>query len=255
MLKKLKKVYWKIQDFNLVHYLNIKYDNLTIFLKLFIKFGYKYFKFSFHSQQNEDKYLLKFFKLEDVKNGKYLEIGAYDGKKFSNSYFLEYDFNFTGILIEPQPDKFDELKVNRIGNKLFNCAVSNLDDKNIEFIGNNLEAGILNNLSTDINKFEGWSAFNVENKKMHEIIEESEIDYLDIMFIDTEGSELEIIESIDFNFPIKLIIVEKHLDEIERDSVLRNTLSSHNFKLLYSIRGNYWFINEAYDRKDGLGFR
>ena len=90
---------------------------------------------------------------------------------------------------------------------------------------------------------------------MHEIIEESEIDYLDVMFIDTEGSELEIIESIDFNFPIKLIIVEKHLDEIERDSVLRNTLSSHNFQLLYSIRGNYWFINEAYDRKDGLGFR
>ena len=45
----------------------------------------------------------------------------------------------TGILIEPQKDKFNELKINRSRNKLFNCAVSNLDDKNIEFIGNNLE--------------------------------------------------------------------------------------------------------------------
>ena len=184
-----------------------------------------------------------------------MEIGAYDGKTFSNSYFLEYDFNFTGILIEPQKDKFNELKINRSRNKLFNCAVSNLDDKNIEFIGNNLEAGILNNLSTDIYKFNDWSAFTVKNRKMNEIIKESKIDYLDVMFIDTEGSELEIIKSIDFNFPIKLIIVEKHLDEVERDSKLKNVLESHYFKLLYSIRGNYWFINEKYHRKDGLDFR
>jgi len=255
VLKKFKFVYWRFQDFNLLHYLNIKYDNLTIFLKLFIKIGFKYFKLSFQSQQNEDKYLLKLFRLEDVKNGKYLEIGAYDGKTFSNSYFLEYDFNFTGILIEPQIDKFNELKINRSGNKLFNCAVSNQDDKNIKFIGNNLEAGILNSLSTDINKFKEWSVFTVENKKMNQIIKESKIDYLDVMFIDTEGSELEIIKSIDFNFPIKLIIVEKHLDEIERDSTLKNTLESNEFKLLYSIRGNYWFINEKYHRKDGLVFR
>ena len=255
MLRNLKNVYWRLQNFNLLHYLNIKFDNLTISLKLFTKIGFKYFKLSFQSQQNEDKYLLKLFKLEEVKNGKYLEIGAYDGKTFSNSYFLEYDFNFTGILIEPQKDKFNELKINRSRNKLFNCAVSNLDDKNIEFIGNNLEAGILNNLSTDIYKFNDWSAFTVKNRKMNEIIKESKIDYLDVMFIDTEGSELEIIKSIDFNFPIKLIIVEKHLDEVERDSILKNVLESHDFKLLYSIRGNYWFINEKYHRKDGLDFR
>lgn len=255
MLRIVKIIYWRFQDFNLLHYLNIKFDNLTIFLRLFIKIGFKYFKLSFQSQQNEDKYLFKLFRLEDVKNGTYLEIGAYDGKTFSNSYFLEFDFNFTGILIEPQTDKFFELKKNRARNKLFNCAVSNLNDKNIEFIGNNLEAGILNNLSTDINKFKDWSAFTVENKKMNEIIEESGVDYIDVMFIDTEGSELEIIESIDFNFPIKLIIVEKHLDNFHRDSILRNILEFHNFKLLYSIRGNYWFINEKYHRSGGLVFR
>ena len=37
MLRNLKNVYWRLQNFNLLHYLNIKFDNLTISLKLFTK--------------------------------------------------------------------------------------------------------------------------------------------------------------------------------------------------------------------------
>ena len=255
MINNLKKFYWRYQDFNLHRYLNVKKDNLKISISLFLIFGLKYFKFNFHSQQNEDKYLLKLFELENVKNGKFLEIGAYDGVTFSNSYFLETDFDFLGILIEPQIDKFNELKINRSENKLFNYAVTNSEEEMVEFIGNNLEAGTTRNISTDIEKYNEWKPFYVQNKKMSDIITNSKFEYLDVMFIDTEGSELEIIESIDFKFPIKLIVIEKHTELVERDNSLKNILYLNNFKLLYSIRGNYWFINETYQRKDGLYFR
>ena len=47
----------------------------------------------------------------------------------------------------------------------------------------------------------------VDNKKMKTVIRDSNLKYIDVMFIDTEGSEFEIIKSINFSFPISLIVV------------------------------------------------
>ena len=44
-----------------------------------------------------------------IKNGFFIEAGAYDGEVFSNTLFYELKQNWTGLLIEPNPDAFDEL--------------------------------------------------------------------------------------------------------------------------------------------------
>ena len=43
------------------------------------------------------------------KNGFFIEAGAYDGEVFSNTLLLEAKYNWTGILVEPNPDAFEEL--------------------------------------------------------------------------------------------------------------------------------------------------
>ena len=44
-----------------------------------------------------------------IRNGFFIEAGAYDGEVFSNTLFYELKQNWTGLLIEPNPDAFEEL--------------------------------------------------------------------------------------------------------------------------------------------------
>ena len=43
------------------------------------------------------------------KNGFFIEAGAYDGEVYSNTLLFEAKYNWTGILVEPNPDAFEEL--------------------------------------------------------------------------------------------------------------------------------------------------
>ena len=53
-----------------------------------------------------NKYLLK----NRIKNGFFIEAGAYDGEIYSNTLFFELKQRWKGLLIEPNPDAFQSLK-------------------------------------------------------------------------------------------------------------------------------------------------
>jgi len=251
----IQKYYWRTKDFSLSNFFNTKIDDLKIYFSLLKLFKKNYFRFQFYSQQNEDKYLLKLFKIEDVQNGTYLEIGAYDGIYFSNTLFLQNEYGFSGILIEPQKTLFKELTINRPLDFLVNSAISNSEETQISFIGDNLEAGISSLSSINLERFPAWKNYMVDNKKMKTVIRDSNLKYIDVMFIDTEGSEFEIIKSINFSFPISLIVVEAHKENKEEDKLLKETLNDNGFKFYFQIRGNYWFYNQDNNRKGGLELR
>lgn len=251
----IQKYYWRTKDFSLSNFLNTKIDDLKICFSLLKLFKKNYFRFQFYSQQNEDKYLLKLFKIEDVQNGTYLEIGAYDGIYFSNTLFLQNEYGFSGILIEPQKTLFEELTINRPLDFLVNSAISNSEETQISFIGDNLEAGISSLSSINLERFPAWKNYMVDNKKMKTVIQDSNLKYIDVMFIDTEGSEFEIIKSINFSFPISLIVVEAHKENKEEDKLLKEILNDYGFKFYFQIRGNYWFYNQDNNRKGGLELR
>ena len=66
----------------------------------------------FYSQYNQDKWLYETY-FKDKKNGVFLEIGADDGIDKSNTKFFEDTLNWTGMCIEPSPDRFKLLELNR----------------------------------------------------------------------------------------------------------------------------------------------
>ena len=45
-----------------------------------------------------------------IRNGFFIEAGAYDGEFLSNTLFFELKQRWTGLLIEPNPDAFELLK-------------------------------------------------------------------------------------------------------------------------------------------------
>ena len=59
----------------------------------------------FRSQSKEDQYAFKTF-FQGKPKGVFLEMGALDGHQFSNTYALEKDVGWRGVLIEPEPGLF-----------------------------------------------------------------------------------------------------------------------------------------------------
>jgi len=66
----------------------------------------------FYSQNGEDFLLWGLFKCK--KDGFYIEIGAFDGIHFSNSYFFEKR-GWKGVCVEAHPKYYSLCKNNRVG--------------------------------------------------------------------------------------------------------------------------------------------
>tara|TARA_R110002072_G_scaffold84065_12_gene190592 strand:- start:26 stop:730 length:705 start_codon:yes stop_codon:yes gene_type:complete len=204
-----------------------------------------YTHIKYYSQQDEDKYLLRYILNSKTHNGTFLEIGACDGLMYTNTKMLEDDFGFKGILIEPQPSMYNRLIINRPNCKCYNTAISNMDDNKVTFSGLGETGGITEFLNTD-----QLHSYTVNNSKMKDVIKNSGFEYIDFMFIDVEGSELEVIKTIDFTFPIYCIIIEAHSTEQEKNKIFGNYLSDHGFTYHERQRGNEVWINKNYLRRN-----
>ena len=82
--------------------LNVRDNLLFKYQKFLNKYQSVYF-----CQNDLDFKLMKYL---NKRNGKYLEIGAFDGLVGSVSLRLERNLNWSGVLIEPLSDKFKKLK-------------------------------------------------------------------------------------------------------------------------------------------------
>ncbi|MCK5520177.1 MAG: FkbM family methyltransferase [Candidatus Marinimicrobia bacterium] len=71
----------------------------------------------FLGQYGQDLFASMYFK--GKKEGTFVDIGANDGKSFSNSYVLEKKYNWNGLCVEPLPEEFEQLK------KIRKCALEN----------------------------------------------------------------------------------------------------------------------------------
>ena len=180
-----------------------------------------------YSQIGQDLKVLDHF--NQKKNGYFIEVGANDGIDLSNTYLLEKDYNWKGICIEPVPSIFKELKKNR---KSINIpfAVYNVNNKLV----NITEAGGLSGIREDIDVYKYIlknKDVQVKTKTLTKIMEENHSPkHVDYLSIDTEGSELKILEGIDFNkYSFGYINIE-HNGVEPRRTKMRNVLLKHGYK-------------------------
>lgn len=137
------------------------------------------------------------------RNGYFVEFGACDGVKGSNTLLLEREYGWRGILAEPARIWHERLRENRNAAISTRCVWSR-SGETVTFNETDLPA-----LST-INSFsdtDHWAeersngrTYSVDTISLNDLLAESgaprEIDYISI---DTEGSELEILRAFDFS--------------------------------------------------------
>ncbi len=183
------------------------------------------------SQFEQDLKVLKHF--NNKKKGYFIEIGALDGIYLSNTYLLEKDYKWKGICIEPVPSEFKKLKKNR---KSVNIpqAVYNVNDKvvNIVDAGSSGHSGIRNDIDTHKHILKNED-IKVKTKTLTRIMDENNSPkFIEYLSIDTEGSELKILEGIDFNkYSFGYINIE-HNHQEPRRTQMRNLLLKNGYRYM-----------------------
>jgi FkbM family methyltransferase len=172
---------------------------------------------------------------KEIKNGFFIDIGAHDGITGNNTEFLE-KLGWFGICFEPHPELFLKLEKNRNCEK-YNYAIWDKEDK-VNFLSIDGQVDMLsgivesydhrhiNRIQRELSSYGGKSQYLlVDSKKFSSVVSEKKIDF---MSLDTEGSELQILKSIDFNdYDIRVICVENNYNDDE----LNNFLISKKYTL------------------------
>jgi FkbM family methyltransferase len=151
--------------------------------------------------------------LEQKKNGVFVEFGATDGLNLSNTWLLEKEYGWSGILAEPAQCWQAALHENRSSAIESKCVWKSSGDV-LEFSETEMpELSTLNPyVASDMHSETRKNArhYLVETISLADLLEKyrapREIDYLSI---DTEGSEFDILEHFDFDkYHFKVITCE-----------------------------------------------
>jgi FkbM family methyltransferase len=208
----------------------------------------------FYSQQNEDKIILeKYINQNHNNDGTFLELGALDGIKFSNTYYFEKNLNFSGVLIEANPNDYIKLKNNRKKCECFNAAIT---DEKIDYI----DFGVPNSCASEQGgivkthrvKDSIKNTFKVKTMRLDNILNQYNITYLDFISLDVEGGELEVLKTLNFNLPIYLMCIELDNNNPTKDIECREILKKMNLDFDYKFGNNEFWINKNYYRKNLL---
>ena len=101
-------------------------------------------RINLHGQYEQPQIINREIFKNRVKNGFFIEAGAYDGEAYSNTLYYELKHNWTGILIEPNPDAFEELKMkHRKSWLLGHCLSTKNHSEIVDFDASGLLGGII----------------------------------------------------------------------------------------------------------------
>lgn len=184
-----------------------------------------------YSQNKEQDYIVNYFA---GFTGKLLDIGANDGKTFSNSLAL-IELGWEAVLVEPSPSAFEKLTKLHEDNlwvMRYNIAIGTkrgttyLHDMG-EHIGNGDSSLLATTIASEKDRWVG-----TEFKKVTvNVIPYADIaDNYDFITIDAEGMDLEILKQIDLS-NIKMVCIEWNND-LTMEAAIRAVMPER-FKEIY----------------------
>jgi FkbM family methyltransferase len=189
------------------------------------------------------------FELGEKTGGYFVEFGAADGVHLSNTYSLEKDYKWQGILSEPALCWQAALKVNRSCHLELRC-VWDESDASVNF--SEVDAAELSTVSTFTGTEGALHAatrrhshvYRVNTVTLGDMLRDfnapTEIDYLSI---DTEGSELKILTAFDFTMHTVKIITVEHNYTSDREK-LHELLTRNGYRRKFELfsRWDDWYV-------------
>lgn len=199
-----------------------------------------------YSQLGQDLWVLE--ETGNKQGGYFVEIGSSDGKTINNTYLLEKDFYWHGIVVEPNPVYHEELDKNRKSH-IFRGAV---------FTESRTDVPFMNVAAPDLSTIVGYgeddehakiradgNQISVETMSLYDLLENYDApEIIDYLSIDTEGSEYDILKAF-FDDPrstkyiIDLITVEHNFTPSRKE--IQTLLNENGYELVKSVKWDDYY--------------
>ena len=196
------------------------------------------------SQNNQDKLVLS---LLGESPGFFVEFGADDGVTLSNTFLLERDFNWKGIVCEPSIVSREKLIASRDCYIDLNC-VTDKSGEVVSFIEtgrglSSIEKYAYDDMWADTRK-EGY-AYEVTTISLLDLLNKYDApDVIDYLSIDTEGSELDILTAYDFSRIFKVITVEHNYTD-NREKIHDLLISKGYVRIMEDLsKWDDWYVHK-----------
>jgi FkbM family methyltransferase len=212
----------------------------------------------YYSQFNQDQIINTL--LENKKGGVFIDIGAYDGITFSNSYFFEKTNGWTGICFEPNPIIFKKLAEARTCT-LINGGVSVKNDSlTYKRFSGNQELEMLSGFSDFFSeeqlariekelgeeKNSSTEIIEVQTYSLNDLLKEKQANKIDYCSIDTEGGEFDILKTINFDDTyFAALSIEDNYDS----KIVIDYMKSKGFEFQFIWKADLFFINKKENTK------
>jgi FkbM family methyltransferase len=192
------------------------------------------------------------------REGFFVEFGATNGRDISNTYLLEEGYGWNGILAEPFSRWHTELAANRRARIDHRCVWKE-SGQQLQFVATpdmpeyaGLEARAFEDVHAAMRERSGKRVL-VESVSLNDLLREHDApSHIDYLSIDTEGSELDILQAFAFDrYRIDLMSVEHDYTEAKR-AALRALLQKHGYVQRFA-RFSWW--DDWYVRGDFLELR
>ena len=179
--------------------------------------------------------------------GTCIDIGAGVGTERSNTYYFEKN-RWVCLCIEPNPNLYRHMRMYR--RLALNLACSNYDKKSAPFqvyVVNQDNQEAISSLVVDQRLVESHKGLidktyeiQVEVKKLDTILSKINIEKIDFISIDTEGTELDVLQGFDIaRWKPKLLVIENNFNDTE----LKEHLYKFGYNLSERIGVNDFYVN------------
>ena len=189
-----------------------------------------------YSQCGEDSFITKFFVKQ--KRGIYLDIGAFNPIKYSNTYLL-YKMGWNGTNIDLNQTSIDLFNIVRPNDRNICAAISDKEEKvkvSIENIFSPLNTISLNRSKKLNSKSLKKNSYYIKSKKINKIVKNR----FDFLNIDVEGFDIKVLKSIKLNlYKPKLICIE--ILNSRKFISLKKYLNKRNYVYIKKMGPSYFF--------------
>lgn len=193
------------------------------------------------SQLRQDIFALA--QVDFKENGFFVEFGATDGIGLSNSWLLENKFGWQGILAEPGRNWHTELQANRKCKIDTRCVWSESGGEIGFTTTPKGEQSAITSFVKPSRKLRGES-YLVSTVSLNDLLEEHQAPSLiDYISIDTEGSEFDILNSLDFDkWSFRTLTVEHNFAK-QRDHIYQLLTANGYLRVNTEVsRFDDWYV-------------
>ena len=170
--------------------------------------------------------------------GFFVEVGANDPKKDSQSWHLE-EAGWTGILVEPLPDLAAELRRQRTA-QVFEVACSS-PDRAGQIMRLHV-AGAFSSFDPNlaVTGMRADRTIDVKVRTLDDVLSEGQATApIDLMSVDVEGHELEVLSGFDFErWKPRLVLLEDHVSSLDK----HRFMTKAGYALVRRTGLNGWYV-------------